>query len=70
MPSATVSRMGMIFLSDEDADIKAIVSLWLQRESEETRSQTESLIDECFYRSLEWVLSKVIRNKLCEAPLK
>jgi dynein heavy chain 2 len=66
---ATVSRMGMIFLSDEDTDIKAIVSSWLQREPEETRSQTESLIDEYFYRSLEWVLSKVIRNKLCEATI-
>jgi dynein heavy chain 2 len=56
---ATVSRMGMIFLSDEDTDIKAIVSSWLHKEPEETRSYTSNLIDDYFYRALEWVLNKV-----------
>lgn len=55
---ATVSRMGMIFLSDEDTDVKAIVSSWLHKEPEETRSHTESLIEEYFYRALDWVISR------------
>jgi dynein heavy chain 2 len=59
---ATISRMGMIFLSDEDTDVTAIISSWLQRESEDTRSYTESLINEYFYKALDWIINKV--NKL------
>ena len=56
---ATVSRMGMIFLSDEDTDIKALIESWLQNESEDTRSQTESLINQYFFTAFEWVMNKV-----------
>jgi dynein heavy chain 2 len=57
---ATVSRMGMIFLSDEDTSVKAIVDSWLHNEAEETRSQTETLINQYFYTALEWIMNKVI----------
>ena len=56
---ATVSRMGMIFLSDEDTDMKALVDSWLQNEPEETRAATQSLINQYFYTAFEWVMSKV-----------
>ena len=55
---ATISRMGMIFLSDEDTDVKAIVDSWLQNESEDTRSQTETLINQYFYSAFEWLMNK------------
>ncbi len=61
---ATVSRMGMIFLSDEDTDIKALIESWLQNESEDTRSQTESLINQYFFTAFEWVMNKVSLKKL------
>jgi dynein heavy chain 2 len=56
---ATVSRMGMIFLSDEDTSVKAIVDSWLHNEADETRSQTETLINQYFYTALEWIMNKV-----------
>ena len=56
---ATISRMGMIFLSDEDTDVKAIVDSWLQNEPDETRAQTESLISQYFYTAFEWIMNKV-----------
>jgi dynein heavy chain 2, cytosolic len=55
---ATVSRMGMIFLSNEDTDIKAIIDSWLNSEPEETRSTTEDLIKQYFYPAFEWVNTK------------
>jgi dynein heavy chain 2 len=56
---ATISRMGMIFLSDEDTDVKAIVDSWLQKEPEETRSYTDKLINQYFYTAFEWIMNKV-----------
>lgn len=55
---ATVSRMGMIFLSNEDTDIKALIKSWLDNEPEETRSATESLINQYFYTAYELVINK------------
>ncbi len=56
---ATISRMGMIFLSDEDTDTKALIDSWLQNEPEETRSDTEKLIKQYFDTAFEWVMNKV-----------
>jgi dynein heavy chain 2 len=56
---ATISRMGMIFLSDEDTDVKAIVDSWIQKESEDTRTFTEKLINQYFYTAFEWIMNKV-----------
>ena len=55
---ATVSRMGMIFLSNEDTDIKALIKSWLDNEPEETRSTTESLVNQYFYTAYELVINK------------
>lgn len=56
---ATVSRMGMIFLSNEDTDIKALIKSWLDMEPEESRSTTENLINQYFYTAYDLVMSKV-----------
>nr|XP_032832089.1 cytoplasmic dynein 2 heavy chain 1 [Petromyzon marinus]XP_032832097.1 cytoplasmic dynein 2 heavy chain 1 [Petromyzon marinus]XP_032832104.1 cytoplasmic dynein 2 heavy chain 1 [Petromyzon marinus] len=52
---ATVSRMGMIFLSDEDTDVRALVGSWLSRQDEAVRDDLGELINEHFYRALSWV---------------
>jgi dynein heavy chain 2 len=53
---ATVSRMGMIFLSDDDLDVKKIIQKWLSTLPAENRLSMASWIDELFYKSLDYVL--------------
>jgi dynein heavy chain 2 len=53
---ATVSRMGMIYLSDESLDTKNIVKSWLQRQPDSVRAKIEEHINDIFYKALEWVL--------------
>ena len=55
---ATISRMGMIFLSDEDTDVKAVVQSWLAKESEDTRSATEQYINDYFFQAYDWIIKK------------
>lgn len=55
---ATISRMGMIFMSDEDADIKGIVSTWLAEEAPESRQMLAQLIEDFFYDGLKWILQR------------
>jgi len=54
---ATVSRMGMIFLSEEDVDVRALVSSWLSRQEERLQSLLQSWIDNYFYQALEYVMN-------------
>ncbi|XP_068211563.1 cytoplasmic dynein 2 heavy chain 1 [Palaemon carinicauda] len=53
---ATISRMGMIFLSDEDTNIQAVVNSWLNKQSEDLKHLLEPYIEEYFFQALEWVL--------------
>lgn len=53
---ATISRMGMIFLSDEDTNIQAVVNSWLASQSEASRHSLEPYIEQYFFKALEWVL--------------
>ncbi|KAG7470921.1 hypothetical protein MATL_G00119020 [Megalops atlanticus] len=55
---ATISRMGMIFLSDEDTDVKSLVKSWLKGQPDECRSNLENWIGDYFERSLDWVLKQ------------
>lgn len=52
---ATVSRMGMIFLNNEDISIKAVVNKWIKKQKEDKQSKFENLLDEYFYKALEYV---------------
>jgi dynein heavy chain 2 len=49
---ATVSRMGMIFLSDSDIDIKAQINSWLRAQPDDVRSKLESWIESYFHRGI------------------
>eukprot|EP01035_Chromulina_nebulosa_P017589 gene17589-23159_t len=53
---ATVSRMGMIFLSDEDLDIKRLIQKWLNTFPNERQLIMTSWLDELFYKSIDYVL--------------
>lgn len=55
---ATISRMGMIFLSDEDVDVKRVVKCWLRRQPEDLQMNLGAWMDDVFYRALEWVLAQ------------
>ncbi|CAF3391936.1 unnamed protein product [Rotaria sp. Silwood1] len=55
---ATISRMGMIFLSDEDTDVKAVIQSWLAKEPEETRSSTEQYINDYFFEAYNWIIKQ------------
>eukprot|EP01116_Phalansterium_solitarium_P024803 TRINITY_DN91_c0_g1_i2.p1 TRINITY_DN91_c0_g1~~TRINITY_DN91_c0_g1_i2.p1 ORF type:complete len:4088 (+),score=2028.04 TRINITY_DN91_c0_g1_i2:171-12434(+) len=55
---ATVSRMGMIFLSDEDMEIKYLVNSWLRHRPAEEQARLQPWIDGYFFRSIEWVIKE------------
>jgi dynein heavy chain 2 len=55
---ATISRMGMIFLSNEDTDVKALVSKWLKNQPREDQQRLEGWLEDFFYKGLEWVVKQ------------
>ncbi|XP_029136209.2 dynein cytoplasmic 2 heavy chain 1 [Labrus bergylta] len=55
---ATISRMGMIFLSDEDIDVGALVKSWLSGQPQECRNNLENWLGDYFQRALDWVLKQ------------
>ncbi|XP_058489722.1 dynein cytoplasmic 2 heavy chain 1 isoform X1 [Solea solea] len=55
---ATISRMGMIFLSDEDIDVSALVKSWLSGQPEECRSNLGNWLGDYFQRALDWVIKQ------------
>jgi dynein heavy chain 2 len=52
---ATISRIAMVFLSEEDVDVKPLVSSWLLKQPEALQANLESWFDQLFYRGLDWV---------------
>uniref|UniRef100_A0A7N6ADW8 Cytoplasmic dynein 2 heavy chain 1 n=1 Tax=Anabas testudineus TaxID=64144 RepID=A0A7N6ADW8_ANATE len=55
---ATISRMGMIFLSDEDIDVGALVKSWLRAQPEECCGNLENWLGDYFQRALDWVIKQ------------
>ncbi|XP_076002176.1 cytoplasmic dynein 2 heavy chain 1 isoform X2 [Genypterus blacodes] len=55
---ATISRMGMIFLSDEDIDVGALLKSWLRGQPEDCRSNLENWLGDYFHQGLDWVLKQ------------
>ncbi|CAI9737451.1 cytoplasmic dynein 2 heavy chain 1-like isoform X1 [Octopus vulgaris] len=53
---ATISRMGMIFLSDENINMKGLVQSWLQSQDELQQLKLNTWIDDYFYSALDWVI--------------
>lgn len=55
---ATVSRLGMIFLSEEDVDIGRITKTWLQKQDEKMQNSLAGWLEDIFLKSLAWVLQR------------
>ncbi|XP_054724974.1 LOW QUALITY PROTEIN: cytoplasmic dynein 2 heavy chain 1-like [Uloborus diversus] len=55
---ATISRMGIIFLSNEDVNVRSLVTAWLQLAEEDSRLILQTFIDDFFYRALDWTLKQ------------
>ncbi|KAK7812802.1 LOW QUALITY PROTEIN: hypothetical protein U0070_019828, partial [Myodes glareolus] len=55
---ATISRMGMIFLSDEETDLNSLIKSWLRNQPAEYRSNLENWIGDYFSKALQWVLKQ------------
>ena len=56
---ATVSRMGMIFMSEEDVDIRRLITSWLKKHSDEEISRIERWVDEILIPGIEWALLNI-----------
>jgi dynein heavy chain 2 len=47
--------MGMIFLSDEDTDVRGLVSAWMNKQpSEDVREVLPKYIDQYFFKAVDW----------------
>ncbi|XP_068122972.1 cytoplasmic dynein 2 heavy chain 1 isoform X2 [Hyperolius riggenbachi] len=55
---ATISRMGMIFMSDENTDLSSLIRSWLRGQPEEHRQNLENWIGDYFEKALNWVLKQ------------
>ncbi|XP_073518216.1 cytoplasmic dynein 2 heavy chain 1 isoform X2 [Phyllobates terribilis] len=55
---ATISRMGMIFLSDENTDLNSLIRSWLRGQPEAHRHNLENWIGDYFEKALNWVLKQ------------
>ncbi|VDP90452.1 unnamed protein product [Echinostoma caproni] len=55
---ATVSRMGVVYVSDEATEPKALVGAWLAQQPESDRGKLEVLLNPAFYHCLDWVYKK------------
>ncbi|XP_047109239.1 cytoplasmic dynein 2 heavy chain 1 [Schistocerca piceifrons] len=53
---ATISRMGMVFFSEEDIDVKGLVAAWLETQSDDCIHFLSSYMDDYFYKGIQWVL--------------
>ena len=75
---ATVSRMGMIFLSEEDVNVSRLIHTWVKKQEDESmKNKLEAWMDEIFYKALDWVLKNedkwiiettkvgIVHNVLC-----
>eukprot|EP01062_Namystynia_karyoxenos_P045109 TRINITY_DN3342_c0_g5_i1.p1 TRINITY_DN3342_c0_g5~~TRINITY_DN3342_c0_g5_i1.p1 ORF type:complete len:4328 (+),score=2117.78 TRINITY_DN3342_c0_g5_i1:233-13216(+) len=54
---ATVSRMGMIFLSEEDVDPHSAVKTWLDKQPEELQHGLRNWMDEYFYKAVQTLMN-------------
>eukprot|EP00756_Hemistasia_phaeocysticola_P023549 Hpha_TRINITY_DN15900_c0_g17::TRINITY_DN15900_c0_g17_i1::g.73779::m.73779/K10414/DYNC2H, DNCH2; dynein heavy chain 2, cytosolic len=53
---ATVSRMGMIFLSEEDVDPHSAVRSWLEKQPEDIRMGLQTWLEDYFYKAIGLLL--------------
>jgi len=53
---ATVSRMGVIYMSEEDVEVSRLVNTWIRKQDQNLMPKITTWIEEYFYSALEWVL--------------
>ncbi|KAK2952775.1 putative Cytoplasmic dynein 2 heavy chain 1 [Blattamonas nauphoetae] len=56
---ATVSRMAVIFLSDEDLGVGELTSAWIRKQKEEDRTDLQTWMNDIALPSIQFVLSSV-----------
>jgi dynein heavy chain 2 len=61
---ATVSRMGMIFLSEEDVNVSRLIHTWVKKQNEDMQNKIDAWMDEIFYKALDWVIYNIKRHLL------
>ena len=44
--------------SNEDTDVKALVSMWLKNQPKEDQQRLEGWLEDFFYKALEWVVKQ------------
>ncbi|GLV36074.1 beethoven [Carabus blaptoides fortunei] len=55
---ATISRMGIVFLSEEDVKLSHIVNNWLTWQPEQNVGIVSHLINDYFFNALDWINSE------------
>ena len=55
---ATVSRMGVIYMCDEDIDVSRLVNTWLKKQDDSIRSKLNTWIEDYFSKAMDWVLGQ------------
>ena len=55
---ATVTRLGMIFLSEEDVDVGRVTRTWLKKQPEDMQNKLETWMADLFMPALDWVLQR------------
>jgi dynein heavy chain 2 len=55
---ATVSRLGMIFLSEEDVEVDRITRTWLRLQAAELQNKLETWMNDIMKPALEWALKQ------------
>lgn len=57
---ATISRMGMIFLSEKDVMVDKLVQSWVYRQPAEMQDTLKEWLDEFFFKALDFVLAQPV----------
>lgn len=52
------SSLSVSVCSNEDTDVKALVSMWLKNQPKEDQQRLEGWLEDFFYKGLDWVLKQ------------
>ena len=66
---ATISRNGMIYLSDEDVDVRRLVFSWLNNLPEKSQLSIGTWVQDYFYKALDWVLQDNMSMMVVETTM-
>lgn len=62
MMTLFVEQTGMIFLSDEDVDVKRLLARWIKTQPEDLRGGLSGWVDDMFYR---WGNARLETSFIC-----